>query len=130
MVAAPSVNRAVVQAVKVAAAMSDEVDLVHVTTDPEEGEAFRERAERQIPGVRVVIVESPYRIARQALRALRRGRRRRGPGAGHDRAASRSTCRVHWWDRVLYNQNTHRIRAALVGRREIVVLDAPYRRDE
>ncbi len=36
----------------------------------------------------------------------------------------------HWWDRILYNQNAHRIRAALVGRREVVVLDVPYRRDD
>ena len=35
----------------------------------------------------------------------------------------------HWWDRVLYNQNSHRIRAALVGRRDVVVLDVPYRRE-
>jgi hypothetical protein len=35
----------------------------------------------------------------------------------------------HWWDRVLYNQNARRVREALVGHREIVVLDVPYRRD-
>jgi len=37
---------------------------------------------------------------------------------------------LHWWDRILYNQNSHLIRAALVGRRDIVVLDVPYRRAE
>ena len=36
----------------------------------------------------------------------------------------------HWWDRILYNQNAHRIREALVGRHDIVVLDVPYRREE
>jgi hypothetical protein len=36
----------------------------------------------------------------------------------------------HWWDRILYNQNAHRIRDALVGRRDFVVLDVPYRREE
>ena len=35
----------------------------------------------------------------------------------------------HWWDRILYNQNSHRIRDALVGRRDVVVLDVPYRRE-
>ena len=36
----------------------------------------------------------------------------------------------HWWGRFLYNQNARRIREALVGRRDIVVLDVPYRREE
>ncbi len=128
MVAAPSINRAVVQAVKVAAAMSDEIDLVHVTTDPDEGEAFRERAEQQLPGVRVVIVESPYRtLVKPFVRYVE---------VAADEDPERVTIvlipehmPLHWWDRMLYNQNAHRIRAALVGRREIVVLDVPYRRD-
>ena len=34
----------------------------------------------------------------------------------------------HWWERLLYNQNGKRVAAALVGRDDIVVLDAPYRR--
>jgi hypothetical protein len=118
-----------VQAVKVAATMSDDVDLVHVTTDPDEGEAFRERAEHQIPGVRVVIVESPYRtLVKPFVRYVE-------VAAGED--PERITIvlipehmPLHWWDRALYNQNAHRIRAALVGHREIVVLDVPYRRDD
>ena len=129
MVAATSVNRAVVQAVKVAATMSDEVDLVHVTADPEEGEAFRERAEQQLPGVRVVIVESPYRTLVQPFV--------RYVEVAADEDPERVTIVLipehmprHWWDRMLYNQNAHRIRAALVGRREVVVLDVPYRRDD
>jgi amino acid transporter len=129
MVAAPSVNRAVVQAVKVAATMSDDVDLVHVTADPEEGEAFREQVERQLPGVRVVIVESPYRtLVKPFVRYVE---------VAADEDPERVTIvllpehmPLHWWDRMLYNQNAHRIRAALVGRREIVVLDVPYRRDD
>ena len=128
MVAAPSINRAVVQAVKVAAAMSDEIDLVHVTTDPDEGEAFRERAEQQMPGVRVVIVESPFRtLVKPFVRYVE---------VAADEDPERVTIvlipehmPLHWWDRMLYNQNAHRIRASLVGRREIVVLDVPYRRD-
>jgi hypothetical protein len=36
----------------------------------------------------------------------------------------------HWWDRILDNDNANRIREALVGRRDIIVLDAPYRRED
>jgi len=36
----------------------------------------------------------------------------------------------HWWDRILYNQNANRLRAALVGRPGIDVLDVPYRSED
>jgi amino acid transporter len=127
VVAAQAMSRAVVQAVKVAETMGEEVQLVHVTIDPAEGERFRERVERQMPGVRVVLVESPYRaLVRPFVRYLE---------VSQAEDPSRLTVVLlpehlprHWWDRLLYNQNVHRIRAALVGRKEFVVLDTPYRR--
>ncbi len=127
VIAAQQLSRAVVQAVKVAETMGEEVDLVHVTLDAHEGECFRERAERQLPGVHVVLVESPYRsLVRPFVRYLE---------VSQAEDPDRVTVVLlpehlprHWWDRVLYNQNVHRIRAALVGRKDFVVLDAPYRR--
>ena len=40
---------------------SRDVRAVYVTDDPDAAEALRERWERQLPGVPLVIVESPYR---------------------------------------------------------------------
>jgi amino acid transporter len=127
VVAAQAMSRAVVQAVKVGETMGEEVQLVHVTLDPVEGEHFRDRVERQLPGVRVVLVESPYRaLVRPFVRYLE---------VSQQEDPDRLTIVLlpehlprHWWDRILYNQNVHRIRAALVGRKDFVVLDAPYRR--
>jgi hypothetical protein len=127
VVAAQGMSRAVVQAVRVAQTMGEEVQLVHVTLDHAEGESFRERVERQLPGARVVLVESPYRaLVRPFVRYLE---------VSQSEDPDRLTIVLlpehlphHWWDRVLYNQNVHRIRAALVGRKDFVVLDVPYRR--
>jgi amino acid transporter len=127
VVAAQSMTRAVVQAVRVAQTMGEEVQLVHVTLDHAEGEQFRERVERQMPGARVVLVESPYRaLVRPFVRYLE---------VSQAEDPDRLTIVLlpehlarHWWDRLLYNQNVHRIRAALVGRKDFVVLDTPYRR--
>ncbi|MGD0020066.1 MAG: APC family permease [Candidatus Limnocylindrales bacterium] len=127
VVVAQAMSRAVVQAVKVGETMGEEVQVVHVTLDPAEGEHFRERVERQLPGVRVVLVESPYRaLVRPFVRYLE---------VSQAEDPNRVTIVLlpehlprHWWDRVLYNQNVHRIRAALVGRKDFVVLDTPYRR--
>jgi amino acid transporter len=127
VVAAQAMSRAVVQAVRVGQTMGEEVQVVHVTLDHAEGEQFRERVERQLPGARVVLVESPYRaLVRPFVRYLE---------VSQAEDPERLTIVLlpehlprHWWDRVLYNQNVHRIRSALVGRKDFVVLDTPYRR--
>ena len=127
VVAAQGMSRAVVQAVRVGQTMGEEVQVVHVTLDHAEGEQFRERVERQLPGAHVVLVESPYRaLVRPFVRYLE---------VSQTEDPDRLTIVLlpehlprHWWDRVLYNQNVHRIRAALVGRKDFVVLDTPYRR--
>ena len=78
-----------IQAVNFGRTMSRDVRAVFVTEDPEVGDALRERWERQLPGVPLVIVESPYRARHRADPRLPR-RARPGLAAGqggtdHDR---------------------------------------------
>ena len=61
IVPVPALNRAVVRAINVARSISDEVLAVYISDDPEDSAAMRARWERQVPGVSLVIVESPYR---------------------------------------------------------------------
>ena len=129
VVAAPSFSRAVVQAIRVAQTMSREIEVVHVTADLDEGDRFRERVDAQIEGAIVVVVVSPYRtLVNPFVRYLEASR------AEHSDEVTvvliPEYVPRHWWDRILYNQNAHRVRQALVGRRDFVVLDVPYRRDE
>ncbi len=129
VVAAPNLTRAVVQAVRVAQTMTDDVQIVHVTSDLVDGEVFRERIERQLPGVSVTVVESPYRsLVRPFVRYLEVSQAD-NPDAITVVLLPEHLAR-HWWETVLYNQNVKRIRTALVGRKEFVVLGVPYRRDE
>jgi hypothetical protein len=121
-------TRDVVNALKFARTMSDDVAAVHVTDDLVEGASLRARFRKQLPGVPFVIVESPYRqLVRPFVRYL-------------EDAAARATDDVlvvllpeyvarHWWERFLYNENTRRLQAALLGRSNILVAQVPYRRD-
>ena len=61
IVPVPGINRAVVQALNVARSISGDVLAVLVTDNPDDVAATRERWERQLPEVPLVIVESPYR---------------------------------------------------------------------
>jgi amino acid transporter len=124
----PEVTRDVVQAVKFGRSMSHDVTAVHVTDDVDVGEEIRSRFERQIPGIPFVIVESPYRqLVRPLIRYL-------------EDTAGRIEDDIlvvllpeyvprHWWEKYLYNENARRIREALLGRKNILIADVPYRRD-
>ena len=82
----PELNRAAVQAVNVARSISEQVTAVFITDDPEAAAELRERWERQVPGVPLVVVESPYRaLVGPARRLPRRPRPRVAAGqAGAD----------------------------------------------
>jgi amino acid transporter len=124
------INRAVVRAVNVARAVSADVRAIYITDDPESGEQVRERWERQLPDVPFVVVESPYRALVGPLRAYLDVLDRTWPP---DRPTPTTVVVLpeyvgrHWWDRLLYNQTTRRLRASLVGRDHTVILDVPYR---
>ena len=126
------INRAVIQAVTFARTIATDVRAVYVTEDAENGETFRRRWERQLPGVTLVIVESPFRAIVEPFVAYLDVLGNSWPP---DREAPITVVVLpeyaakHWWDRVLYNQTAKRLKAAIVGREHTVIADVPYRRD-
>ncbi|MEX1294704.1 MAG: APC family permease [Candidatus Limnocylindrales bacterium] len=120
-----SLSRASVQSVQFGRSLSDEVKAVLITPDLEEGEALREAWERTLPGVPLVIVETPFRsLVTPFLHYL-------------DVMAPSDEDTVtivvlpeyvprHFWDRILYNQTANQLKSALVGRPDTVVADVPY----
>ena len=128
IVPVPGLSRAVVQAVNFGRSISDDVRAVHVTDDSEAAAAFKRDWNRQLPGVPLVIVESPYRsLVRPFVAYL-------DVMAPHD--SETITIVVlpeyvprHWWERLLYNQTAKRMREELIGRPDTVVASVPYRRE-
>ena len=124
----PGLTRAVVQAVNFGRAISDDVQMVHVTDDLEAAEQLRERMEKQLPGVPLVIVESPFRsLVRPFVTYL--DVTSRDPEAITLVIIPEYVAR-HWWERILYNQTADRLRKALLGRPNTVVANVPYRRED
>ena len=124
----PGLTRAVVQAVQFGRSISDDVRMVHVNEDLAAAEELRSEFERQLPGVPFVIVESPYRsVVRPFVRYL-------------DITTTDPTMMTlvvipeyvarHWWERILYNQTSARLRKELLGRPHTVVANLPYRRED
>ena len=126
------INRAVIQAVNFGRTMSRDVRAVYVTEDPEDAEAIRSRWERQIPGVPLFIVESPYRAVIAPILAYLDVLDKAWPP---DKDAPITIVVLpeyvarHWWERLLYNQTAKRLKQAILGREHTVIADVPYRRE-
>jgi hypothetical protein len=129
----PGLNRAVVQAINVARSVSDDVRAVYITDDPDDGARLRLDFERQVPGVPLVVVESPYRtLVGPLLAYLDVLDSAWPPGKAEPitfvvipEYVARS-----WWERILYNQSAKRLRSVLLGRPHTVVVAVPYRRED
>ena len=57
----PGINRAVIQAVNVGRSIADDVRAVFITDEPTDIAPMQDDWERHLPGVPLVVVESPYR---------------------------------------------------------------------
>ncbi len=121
------VSRDVVHALTFARTMSDDVTAVHVTDDADHGKELRARFQRQIPGIPLVLVESPYReLVRPLMRYLQDAAR----------SASNEVVIVllpeylprNRLEQFLYNDNARRIREAILGLPNVLVAEVPYRR--
>lgn len=132
IVPVPGINRAVVQAVNVGLSIDPSVQAVLISDEPEEAAAVRARWERQLPGVPLVIVESPYRALVAPLISYLDVLDRGWPS---DKEAPITFVVIpeyvarSWWERILYNQSAKRLRTALLGRPHTVVVNVPYRRE-
>jgi hypothetical protein len=132
IVPVPGMSRAVVQAVNVGLSIDPNVQAVLVTDEPEEANDIRDRWERQMPDVPLVVVESPYRALVAPMLAYLDVLDRNWPANREEpitfvvipEYVARS-----WWERLLYNQSAKRLRTALLGRPHTVVVNVPYRRE-
>jgi len=133
IVPVPGINRAVVHAVNVGRSIAADVRAVLVSDEPAEAAALRQRWERQMPDIPLVVVESPYRALVGPLLAYLDVLDTAWPPEKEapitfvviPEYVARS-----WWERLLYNQSAKRLRAALLGRPHTVVVAVPYRRDD
>jgi amino acid transporter len=133
IVPVPTLNRAVVRAINVARSISDDVLAVYISDDPDKAAAMRKRWDHQVPGVPLVIVESPYRALAGPLVAYLNVLDLAWPPGKPEpitfvvipEYVARS-----WWERILYNQSARRLRTVLLGRPHTVVVNVPFRRDD
>ena len=129
----PGLDRATVQAIKVGRSIDEDVRAVFISDDPERAAAVRRDFERQVPGVPLVVVESPYRALAGPLLAYLDVLDMAWPPDKPEPitfVVIPEYVAKSWWERLLYNQSAKRLRSLLLGRPHTVIVNVPYRRED
>ncbi|HEX6062520.1 MAG TPA: amino acid permease, partial [Candidatus Limnocylindria bacterium] len=122
-------DRATLRALAVARALSPEIIALHVSSDQADATRFEDQIARLgDPGVRGVVIESPYRALGNPLLAYLDTLDREDPGRPITVVLSEYVP-AHWWEWFLHNQLALRLKLALFFRPNTTVLDVPFRFD-
>jgi amino acid transporter len=113
------------QAIAFANSISPNATAVHVTNDPQQAEELRKRWIGWAGQTELVIVESPYRALIGPLLRYMDALQAQAPNRPIVVVLSEFVPR-HWWEQLLHNQTSLRLKLRLFGRRNTIVADVPY----
>lgn len=120
------VHRGSLTAMNYARHLSTDVTVVHVSIDPEETAKLQEKWQTWGDGVRLVILESPYRtFLEPLLKYIDEIDRRRQPNEIITIVVPEFVPR-HVWTNLLHQQTALTLRWALLFRKGIVITSVPY----
>ncbi|MGH7536522.1 MAG: amino acid permease, partial [Gemmatimonadales bacterium] len=120
------VHRGTVAALRYARALSHDITAVHVSMDPAEAEAVRRKWGLWGSGVRLVVLESPYRLLLEPLLDyIRRIADQRQPNETITIVVPQFVPRRSWHN-LLHAQTAVMLRLALLFRPGIVITNVPY----
>lgn len=123
-------DRASVQSLAYARSLSSHVTAVHVATDEPEAEAMRvawHEWQQQVPeeeDIHLLVIESPFRSLIRPLLAYIDTLHERHPDETLTVILPEFVV-AHWWEYFLHNQTAFRLKAALLFRPGIVVVNIP-----
>jgi amino acid transporter len=120
-----SINRITIGAIEMARALSSRVTAVHLTDDAEQAEQFRQRWERLIPDIPLLVIESPYRAFAAPMMAYIDSLRQ----TEHDRRITvilPAFKAHHWYERILHNQAIRRLKPFLAETPEVRIVEFDY----
>jgi amino acid transporter len=113
------------QAIAFANSISPRATAVHVTNDPESAQEMRKRWPGWAGSTELVVVESPYRALIGPLLRYMDALQAQDPGRPIVVVLSEIVPR-HWWEQLLHNQTSLRLKLRLFGRPNTIVADVPY----
>ncbi len=122
------VHQGTLEALHYARSLSDDVTAVHVSMDPAEAEKIRSKWVLWGNGVRLVILDSPYRLLFDPLLEYINRLSQCQPN-GLITIVVPQFVPNHSWHNLLHTQTALLLRLALLAKRRVVVIDVPYHID-
>jgi amino acid transporter len=120
------VHRGTLEALDYARSLSDDVTGVHVSIDPSESERVMAKWDAWGDGTRLVVIDSPYRVLLEPLLAYINGvLANRQPGEVLTVVVPQFVPERRLAN-LLHMQTAFFLRAALLGRRGVVITEVPY----
>lgn len=123
------VHKGTLQALHFARTLSEDITAVHISTNPDETAAIQTKWAKWGEGVRLVIINSPYRLFQEPLLeyihkidSVRRS----------DELITIVVPQFvpkHWWQNYLHARTANSLRQALLHRSGVVITEVPYQVD-
>lgn len=120
------VHQGTLKALRFARALSDDVTAVHVSMDPAEAEKIKDKWDQWGEGVRLVILDSPYRLLLEPLISYIEMLNRQSRPEELITVVVPQFVPRHWWHNLLHTQAALTLRMALLSRPGVTVTDVPY----
>ncbi len=123
------VHQGSLAALRYARNLSDDVTAVHVSIDTDETEKVQRKWEKWGDGVRLVVLDSPYRLlAEPLLEYIEEIADQRQPNEIITIVVPQFVPK-HWYHNLLHTQAALWLRLALLFKKNIVITDVPYQVD-
>ncbi|KAF0108676.1 MAG: amino acid permease-associated region [Anaerolineaceae bacterium] len=121
-----SVHQGSLEALRYARRLSDDITAVHVSIDPAEAEKVRRKWENWGEGVRLVILDSPYRLfVEPLLEYIEEILAHRQPGETITIVVPQFVPSKSWHN-LLHTNTANLLRKELLSRPGIIITDVPY----
>jgi hypothetical protein len=123
------VHRGSLSALRYARTLSDDITAVHVSMDPVEAEKVVKKWDIYGEGIRLVVLDSPYRLfIEPLLEYVEEIANRRQPNEIITIVVPQFVPK-HWYHNLLHTQTAIMLRLALLFKPGIVITDVPYQVD-
>ncbi len=123
------IHRGTLSALDYACSLSSDVTAVHISMDPAGADQVRRQWEWWGDGVRLVIIDSPYRAFLEPFLEYVEGLHAQLQPHERITIVVGQFVSKHWWHGLLHNQTAFWLRFALLFKKDIVITEVSYQVD-
>jgi hypothetical protein len=123
------VHMGTLEALRFARTLSDDITAVHISVDDKEKLKIQERWETWGDGIRLIILNSPYRLFIEPLLDYVDTLEELTKANEIITIVVPQFVPRHWWETFLHTRTAETLRKALLHRKNIVITEVPYQID-